>query len=100
MQSSPSAPGLSVIVLNFNGARWIERCLKSIASQTIFNEIQVIVADNRSEDGSDRRAAELIARWSNGIFIQHHANLGFCEGNNSAAQNARGEYLFFLNNDT
>jgi GT2 family glycosyltransferase len=95
-----SRPAVSVIVLNYNGARWIERCLRSLAEQTIFSQAEVIVADNRSEDGSDGTAARVLAGWRNGIFIQHGSNLGFCEGNNRAADAARGEYLFFLNNDT
>jgi GT2 family glycosyltransferase len=74
--------------------------LESIASQTIFSQLEVIVADNRSQDGSDEIAASMLAGWGNGILIQHGANLGFCEGNNRAAGSARGKYLFFLNNDT
>jgi len=101
MMADPSfSPALSVIVLNYNGARWVERCLASLQRQTIFSRLEIIVADNRSEDGSDETAAKLLARWPNGIFIQHGANLGFCEGNNRAASTARGQYLFFLNNDT
>src|SRR6266850_6078289 len=91
---------LSVIVLNYNGSRWIERCLESLSRQTIFLAIEVIVADNLSQDGSDKIAAEILGRWKNGLFIQNGSNLGFCEGNNRAAERARGEYLFFLNNDT
>src|SRR5437879_10050409 len=93
-------PFVSVIVLNYNGARWIRRCLESLAAQTIFSQIEVIVADNRSEDGSDETAADILADWTNGVFMQHGVNLGFCEGNNRAADAAHGDYLFFLNNDT
>jgi GT2 family glycosyltransferase len=95
-----SAPIISVIILNYNGARWIERCLDSLAAQTIFSQIEIIVADNLSSDGSDRLAEEKLKNWSNGLFIQNGANLGFCEGNNRAVPPAKGRYLFFLNNDT
>ncbi len=98
--ASLSRPPVSVIVLNHNGARWIERCLASLQAQTIFSQIEVLVADNCSQDGSDETAARLMIGWPNARFIQHGANLGFCEGNNQAALSARGEYLFFLNNDT
>ena len=93
------APLVSVIILNYNGARWIERCLSSLAAQTCFSKIEVTVADNLSSDGSDKMAEKLLKSWPNGAFLQNGANLGFCEGNNRAVPAARGEFLFFLNND-
>ncbi len=98
--TAPKSPGISVIVLNYNGAAWLERCLTSLRAQTIFGALEVIVADNASPDKSDVLASELMRGWENGRVIQHGANLGFCEGNNRAAKSARGKYLFFLNNDT
>lgn len=87
-------------MLNYNGARWLERCLESLRRQTIYGRLEIIVADNNSPDRSDRLAAEIMKDWSNGRVIQHGENLGYCEGNNRAAAQARGDYLFFLNNDT
>jgi GT2 family glycosyltransferase len=99
--AQPAAvPLISVVILNYNGARWIERCLASLRKQTIFSQIEVIVADNRSTDGSDRLAEELLREMPNGRFVQNGLNLGFCEGNNRGALSATGQYLFFLNNDT
>lgn len=91
---------VSVIVLNYNGLRWLERCLGSLRRQSIFPRIEVIVADNASPDGSDRLAEELMTGWPNARVVQHGENLGYCEGNNRAAKEARGRFLFFLNNDT
>jgi len=93
-------PLVSVIILNYNGAIWLERCLETLRFQTLFERLEIIVADNASPDGSDKLAAELMKDWRNGRLIQHGINLGFCEGNNRAAIGARGKYLFFLNNDT
>ena len=95
-----SLPQISVIVLNYNGARWLERCLGSLREQTVFSRLEIIVADNNSPDGSAQLAAEIMRGWVYGKVIQHGENLGFCEGNNRAATQARGEWLFFLNNDT
>src|SRR5437762_2902790 len=92
-------PLVSVIVLNYNGAKWIERCLSSLRAQTIFSQIKVRVADYLSIYGSDQRAEQLVKGWENGAFVQHGRNLGFAEGNNRAAALATGGYLFFLNND-
>jgi GT2 family glycosyltransferase len=93
-------PLVSVIVLNYNGARWLERCLNSLRAQTIFDQVEVILADNVSSDGSERLGKQIVEGWPRGVFVQHSANLGYCEGNNRAAEAAHGEYLLFLNNDT
>lgn len=94
------APLVTVVVLNYNGTPWLERCLGSLQGQTIFQKLEIIVADNASPDKSDLLAERLIQGWQNARVLQHGENLGFCEGNNRAARQAAGEYLFFLNNDT
>jgi GT2 family glycosyltransferase len=93
-------PLVSVIVLNYNGARWLDRCLNSLRAQTIFDQVEVILADNVSSDGSERLGKQIVEVWPRGVFVQHKTNLGYCEGNNRAAEVAHGEYLLFLNNDT
>jgi GT2 family glycosyltransferase len=100
LTDSPQVPLLSVIVLNYNGERWLRRCLGSLHDQTIFKHIEIIVADNASPDQSYNLAVLLTTGWSNAKVIQFAANLGYCEGNNRAAAEARGDYLLFLNNDT
>lgn len=94
-----SQPLVSVIVLNYNGAKWIQQCIESVLRQSIRPEIELIVADNLSSDGSDRMAEEMLNGREGCRFIQHGKNLGFCEGNNRAAREAAGDYLFFMNND-
>ena len=90
---------VSIIVLNFNGKPWLKRCMDSLRDQDFEHGCEIILADNKSTDGSDKLAEELVKDVPNARFIQNGANLGFCEGNNSPAVMARGEYLLFLNND-
>ncbi len=92
-------PLVTVVVLNYNGAKWIRQCLESVSKQTIPEKIELIVADNKSTDGSDTTAESLLQGHSNARFVQLGANYGFADGNNRAAQIARGKYLFFMNND-
>src|SRR5690349_11684849 len=82
------APLLTVIVLNYNGARWLERCLGSLRNQTIYESVEIIIADNASPDQSCDLAARLTAGWPNTKVIQLGANFGYCEGNNRAAAEA------------
>ena len=110
MNPSPSNPNpapagpaaatlVSVVILNYHGARYLERCLASLRAQTVCERIEVIVADNASGDGSPELAQQLLAGWPRGRFVQNGANLGYCEGNNRAIAHATGQYLFILNFD-
>jgi len=100
MELQNTVPVVSVIVLNYNGSRWLDRCLRSLREQTIAAQTEVILADNASTDGSDHLGLSLLTNWPGARFIQHGENLGYCAGNNRAATHATGQYLLFLNNDT
>ena len=71
-------------------------CLRSVEAETR-TPYELIVLDNASADGS----ADAIAAEFPGLrLIASPENLGFAEGNNVAAEAARGEYLLLLNPDT
>src|ERR1043166_1378513 len=80
-----SQPKISVIVLSYNGHNWLPRCFESLQAQTLFGEIEIIVTDNKSSDGSDALAAEWLEQTKKGRILQNGANLGYCEANNKAA---------------
>ena len=99
LPSSTRKPLVSVIVMNYNGAPWLKPCLQSLREQTLFEQIEVIVADNASPDRSELMAAQLMAGWPRASTLAFLTNVGYAAGNNRAAVRATGEYLFFLNND-
>ena len=92
-------PVISVIVLNYNGEKWLAKCFESIRSQTIAGQVETVFADNNSSDSSMATARKLLADFPMATVIQTGANLGFCVGNNVGAGHARGQYLLFLNSD-
>lgn len=93
-------PLVSIIVLNWNGAQWLQKCFSSIKAQTIINKIETVFVDNASSDDSLAVARQLLSDFANACIVANHQNIGFSAGNNVGAEFARGRYLFFLNQDT
>ena len=89
------SPAVSIIVLNWNGERYLGRCLDAILAQT-FQDYEVIVLDNASNDGS---VDAVPAHWPTIHLVKFEQNLGFAIGNNRGAKIARGRWIAFLNND-
>ncbi len=98
--TEPKPPKISVVILNYNGQQWLERCFESLERQTIFPALEVIFSDNKSSDGSDQYAAAWLEKTGRGRVVQNGANLYYCGANNNGAAAATGEFLLFLNNDT
>ncbi len=94
------APLVSIIVLNYNSAQWLEKCFASIKNQTIYDRIETILVDNNSKDDSIALTRKIFADFQSACLVISSENLGFCEGNNCGARVARGKWLFILNPDT
>lgn len=88
-------PLISVVVLNWNGKETIETCLRSLIGQTYPN-LELIVVDNASGDGSDRMVADLFPSVK---LIPLDRNTGFAVGCNVGITASRGEFVALLNND-
>jgi GT2 family glycosyltransferase len=88
---------LSIIIINWNSAHFLEGCLNSIYKWVSGIEFEVIVVDNASYDGS---AQILREQFPDATFIQSERNLGFSKANNLACQRSSGNTLLFLNPDT
>lgn len=83
------------MVLNYNGKRYLDECLSSLAKQT-FRDIEVIVVDNASTDGS---IEHIESNFSWVRLVINKENLGFAGGTNSGIRAAEGEFILTLNND-
>lgn len=97
MEQNQQHIDVSIIIVNYNTHKYILDCLESVFKETSNINIEVIVLDNGSQDGS----ADVILRCMPNVhLIVSKENLGFAQGNNLAAQNAKGEYILLLNPDT
>ncbi len=87
---------ISIIVLNHNGRQWLEKCIPTIKNQT-YSPLEIIVTDNASTDDSH---AWIEKNHPDVKILKHKKNYGYAKANNLGAEAAKGEFIFFLNNDT
>lgn len=94
-------PLISVVILAYNQfERTTLPCLNSLIPWLNDPELEFIVYDNASPDGSGELAQNWCQSHRNAQFIQGSSNLGYAGGMNAAVQHARGRWLFLVNNDT
>ncbi|HZQ08966.1 MAG TPA: glycosyltransferase family 2 protein, partial [Anaerolineae bacterium] len=87
---------ISVVIVNYNGVRWLERCLSSLGAQT-YRSFEIILVDNASTDDS----CTLVSKnFPNVILIKSATNVGFAAGNNLGIRAAKGDAIATLNTDT
>src|SRR2546422_10596984 len=86
-------PLVSTLVLNWNGAHLLDDCLATLAAKYWPAHV-VVVVDSGSRDYSAAVTARHPARW-----LPMGENLGFTRAYNRAVHDAKGEFLFFVNND-
>jgi O-antigen biosynthesis protein len=92
-----SLPTVSIIVLNYNGKKYLDNCFDSLARISYpKSRFEVILVDNASSDGSVAYVRKKYP-WVNVTNL--NKNYGFTGGNNAGVNIAKGEYVVFLNND-
>jgi GT2 family glycosyltransferase len=87
---------ISVVVVNWNRRELLRRSLRSLQCQQGV-EVEILVIDNGSSDGSPEMVSEVFGATVR--LIRNRENLGFCAANNQGIQEARGEFVALLNND-
>lgn len=87
---------LGVIILNWNGRHLLEKFLPGVVEHTLSEEVDVVVADNGSSDGSPEWIEENCPEVK---VIRFDKNYGFAEGYNKAIEATRYPYTVLLNSD-
>jgi GT2 family glycosyltransferase len=88
-------PLVSIISVHFNEPEATEKMLASTRLSGYTN-LEVLVVDNGSTKGD---LQSIVDKYPEVTFLKSNQNLGFAGGNNLAIPFAKGELIFFLNND-
>ncbi|HEY3328922.1 MAG TPA: glycosyltransferase family 2 protein [Capsulimonadaceae bacterium] len=88
---------LSICIVNWNTKNLLRECLASIeAFPPLHEQVQVIVVDNASTDGT----ADMVrTEFPTTILIANYHNASYAAGNNQALAAATGDYMLLLNPD-
>lgn len=87
---------VSVIIVNWNGKKYLDDCLSSIYESS-YKNIEVILVDNNSKDGSISFVRNNFKKTK---IIELNDNYGYVGGNIEGIKKSNGKYLLLLNNDT
>ena len=92
-------PLVSIIIVNFNGKRFLKECLSTVLGSK-YPSFEVIFVDNASTDKSLDFVSSVFTKNKCLKIIRNRENLGFGPANNVGFKQAKGDYIVFLNNDT
>lgn len=87
---------VTVIIVNWNGERFLDRCISAVLAQSVTPH-EIIVVDNASSDASP----DIVRRFPSVHLLVQNENLGFARGNNVAIEAAatESEWIALLNPD-
>jgi GT2 family glycosyltransferase/glycosyltransferase involved in cell wall biosynthesis len=92
-------PKVSIVIVTWNNVEYTRLCLESVARNTLWPALEVIVVDNASHDGTRDFLVTMSERLSGLELIFNDENRGFATAANQGLSRARGERIVLLNND-
>ena len=88
---------LSIIIAVYNIEKYLDKCLNSVISQK-GNDIEILIVDDGSVDNS-LNICKKYQKKDKRIVIIHQENSGLSSSRNTGIENAKGEYLWFIDGD-
>ena len=97
---TPAMVSVSIVIVTWNSARWIERCLNSVRAASSGLRCEILVHDNASHDGT----LSIVEKLKDGddermTIIRSATNDGFATATNGAIARSTGRYVLLLNPD-
>lgn len=95
-------PKVSIIIPIYNVEKYVEECLTSVAEQTIQDCVECILVDDCGTDNSVAIAEDFVGKYSGSItfsILHHKHNRGLSAARNTGTEQAKGDYVFFLDSD-
>ncbi|MEW6108499.1 MAG: glycosyltransferase [Nitrospirota bacterium] len=89
-------PDVSIVIPAYNAWEMNYQCINSIQENTFGVSYEVIIGDDASTD----ETKDIKSFIENIVVARNEDNLGFLHNCNTAAKQAKGKYILFLNNDT
>lgn len=90
-------PRFSVVVPVYNAEKYLEKCITSVLTQS-FDDIELILVDDGSPDGSGR-ICDSFAATDNRVKVIHQQNQGHITARMNGVKASTGEYILFLDSD-
>jgi glycosyltransferase involved in cell wall biosynthesis len=97
-RSARSALKISVLIPVYNGDRYLAECLDSVLMQD-FPEMEILISDDNSNDGSRELIAGYAARDSRIRWWKNPRRVGLTANSNICLRAATGEYIKFVHQD-
>jgi glycosyltransferase involved in cell wall biosynthesis len=91
-------PLISIVIPNYNGEKTIFFTLESLKKQ-VFNDFEVIIIDDGSQDDSVSLIHSLIDGQENYMLIEQPHNRGAASARNAGVKKAKGEFIMFIDSD-
>lgn len=88
---------MTIIVPVYRVEKYLRKCLDSVVNQTLKN-IEVIIVDDGSDDGSAAIAKEYVQKFPNFTYV-YKENGGLASARSSGLKVSTGEYIVFLDSD-
>ncbi len=93
-------PKVSIVIPNKDHLGDLQRCITSILDKTTYDNYEIIVVENNSTTDEIYEYYKKIQEYDNVRVITYEDDFNYSKINNLGVENAQGEYILLLNNDT